>query len=344
MPLEIKDVDARLYEEHLAGFLPAKVIDVHVHVWLRSLLQNLAPTPKANWAQLVAEENSIQELERTYELLLPQQSVTPLVFGFPGRGIYLDKTNDYVRRVAQEHKLPSLMVSSPEWASAELERRVIDGRFVGLKPYQALAPSYLDPRNVTIFDFLPHHHLEVVNDHKWMVMLHIPGDERLKDRRNLEQMLEIEQRYPDVQLIIAHVGRAYCEEDVGDAFEVLKDTERMLFDFSANTNTPVMTQLIRAVGPKRVLFGSDLPILRMRMRRICEDGVYINLVPPGRYGDISGTPHMREVSQEEGETLSFFLYEELLAFRRTAEKTGLSTADVEDVFYNNAARLFALPG
>jgi hypothetical protein len=84
-----------------------------------------------------------------------------------------------------------------------------------------------------------------------------------------------------------------------------------------------------------------MPILRMRMRRICENGIYVNLVPPGLYGDVSGDPHMREVGAEEGEQLSFFLYEQLHAFRRAAEAVGLSRADVEDVFYNTAAKIIA---
>ncbi len=116
----------------------------------------------------------------------------------------------------------------------------------------------------------------------------------------------------------------------------------MRFDFSANTNSWVMEQLIRTVGPQRILFGSDLPILRMRMRRICEGGTYINLVPPGLYGDVSGDAHMREVSQDESRRLSFFLYEEIIAFREAAEATGLTTADVADIFYNNAADLFGI--
>ena len=120
-------------------------------------------------------------------------------------------------------------------------------------------------------------------------------------------------------MIIAHVGRAYCPEDVGDAFDVLKDARRMCFDFSANTNAWVFEQLLRAVGPRRMLFGSDLPILRMRMRRICEDGVYVNLVPGGLYGDVSGDKNMREVEGAEGRAAAFFMYEELLAFRRAAE-------------------------
>jgi microsomal dipeptidase-like Zn-dependent dipeptidase len=118
----------------------------------------------------------------------------------------------------------------------------------------------------------------------------------------------------------------------------------MHFDFCANTCAYAMEQLLRAVGPKRVVFGSDMPVTRMRMRRICEDGVYVNLIPRGLYGDVSDDPHMREVSDEGEAQLSFFLYEELLAFRQASEAAGLSDADVADVMYNNAARLINRAG
>jgi len=192
---------------------------------------------------------------------------------------------------------------------------------------------------IRIFDFLPHHQLEVLNEHGWIVMLHIPRCARLRDPVNLADMLEIDRRYPKAKVIIAHVGRAYCPQDVGDAFAVLKETQRLLFDISANTNATVFEQLIRTVGPRRILFGSDLPITRMRMRRICEKGNYVNLVPKGLYGDVSDDKHMREVAGGQAEALSFFLYEEIDAFRRAAQATGLTTADMEDVFYANAARL-----
>ena len=53
---------------------------------------------------------------------------------------------------------------------------------------------------------------------------------------------------------------------------------------------------------------------------------------------------MREVDDEEGARLSFFLYEELLAFRQAAEAVGLSADDVADVMYNNAERLIVSAG
>jgi len=93
------------------------------------------------------------------------------------------------------------------------------------------------------------------------------------------------------------------------------------------------------MSPKRILFGSDMPRLRMRSRRICENGNYVNLVPQGLYGDVSGDSHMRVVIGEQAETLTFFMYEEIAAFWRAAEATGLGKSDIEDIFFSNAAKL-----
>lgn len=180
--------------------------------------------------------------------------------------------------------------------------------------------------------------------HGWIVMLHIPRNARLRDPLNLAQMVEIEKTYPNVKLIIAHVGRAYCAEDIGNAFEVLGETRKMRFDFSANTSTETFEHAIRSVGPKRLLFGSDLPVVRMRMRRICEGGTYINLVPKGLYGDVSADPHMREVDGADASQLSFFMYEEIDALRRASVNTGLGKDDVEAIFYGNAAEMLGEAG
>ncbi len=345
MLFEVKEVDRRFFAEQLADFLPSRLIDIHTHVWLTSFLEPAAADERgATWPSRVAEDNAIEDLFETYRLMFPNRRVMPLVFGFPDRRIALDKTNAYAAEAAEKHGLPSLIVSTPTWSADELERRVEMGGFLGLKPYLSFAPEHLPSSEITIFDFLPEEHLALANDHGWVVMLHIPRPGRLKDPVNLEQLAEIENHYPDLHLIVAHIGRAYCAGDVGNAFDLLRATERMCFDFCANTNAWVIEQAIRTFGPRRILFGSDLPILRMRMRRICEEGRDINLVPPGLYGDVSDDAHMREVSAAEGEKLTFFMYEELAAFRRAAEAVGLGPADVEDICHNNALRLLTEAG
>jgi len=112
-----------------------------------------------------------------------------------------------------------------------------------------------------------------------------------------------------------------------------------MYDFCANCCEYAITEVLRHAGPKHVMFGTDMPILRMRCRRIEENDTYINLIPPGLYGDPKQDSHLREVSPEEAESITFFAYEELLAFKRACQTLGLTKQDVEDIMYNNAVNL-----
>jgi hypothetical protein len=295
-----------------------------------------------SWPSRVALDDSIEDLVATYELLLPGKKVTPLIFSSVSEGDDIHALNGYVRSSAQRMGFPALIFAHPTWSGAELDDRISSGGFVGVKVYLNLSPAYLPRKEIRIFDFLPLHQLEALNRGARVVMLHIPRDGRLRDPVNLEQMLEIERSFPKVRLIIAHVGRAYCEEDVGDAFQRLASTRNMVFDFAANTNEAVFTQALRAFGPERCLFGSDLPITRMRMRRICEDGRYVNIVPRGMYGDVSGDKNMREVDPPEADRLSFFLYEELLSIKGACGSLGLGRDAVGAVMDGNARRVLGL--
>ncbi len=337
--VELNDVDRRVWEEHLRDFLPDRLIDIHTHVWREQRGSPADRSRVVSWPARVARENPIEDHLECYRLLFPGKSVTPMIFSNLTSQETVDAQNRYVAESAGAHHLPALLFALPQWSGEEVERRVREGGFLGIKVYLNLAPAYLRRQEIRIFDFLPPHQLEVIDQHSWIVMLHIPRDDRLRDPVNLAQILEIERRFPRARVILAHVGRAYCNEDVGDAFEVLKETSRLVFDFSANTNAWVFSRLIQAVGPARILFGSDLPILRMRMRRICEGGRYLNLVPRGLYGDVSGDPNMREVEGQEAVGLTLFMYEELLAFRRAAEENGLGPGDLQGIFYENGRRM-----
>lgn len=338
MLFEVTDNDKRIYEQEIEPWLPDRIIDIHTHVWLDKYKKHAEGefSRVVSWPSLVAKENPVEDHDETYRLMFPGKECSSLCFSSIKADDDIDKLNGYVSESIGRTTHEGLLFTPPWWSAEEVERKVDAGGFVGIKVYLNLSPAYLPQAEIRIFDFLTHEHLEVMNRRGWIVMLHIPRHGRLKDPVNLQQMLEIEERYPGAKIIIAHVGRAYCNEDVGDAFERLAPTKRMMFDFSANTNQWVFERLIEAVGPDRILFGSDLPIVRMRMKRICENGKYVNIVPPGLYGDVSGDPNMRECEPSEADELTFFMYEELRSFMAAAQKTGLSKQDLEKIFYTNA--------
>ena len=336
----VTENDRRVYENELRDFLPDRITDVHAHVWLNSNIDEPKDEQQEQrtvaWPKLIAPDNSVEDLQETYRLLFPGKRVRPLLFTSAGGW---DKNNAYVAESARKTGYSALYYCQPTQSADEIEQRIREGGFVGIKSYLDLAPAYIPEKEIRIFDFFPKNQLERMDQLGAIVMLHIPRSGRLQDPVNLAQIAEIKEEFPNIRLIIAHIGRAYVRKDIGNAFETLDRYPDLMYDFTANCCDYAIEQVVRHAGPKHLMFGLDMPILRMRTHRIEENDTYINLVPPGLYGDPSQDPHLREVSPEEAEKITFFAYEELLAFKRVSEKLGLRREDVEDILCNNAENL-----
>lgn len=334
--LNYKDYDRLVYEKELKSFLPDQIIDFHTHIGKSTFNMQGKSNGGSTWINLLSDEMTAENLMNGYKTLFPDKQVMPLVFGDCTHSIA--QVNDYVQESSGIYGFPTLYRTSYDMAAEELEKNIKSGGFLGIKPYLTNCPPYLPPSELRIYDILPKEHLEAANRNGWIVMLHIPRSARLKDPVNLAQLIEIEKCFPDLKLIVAHIGRAYSKEDIGDAFRLLKQTKNMRFDFTANLCDDAIKACIEAVGCHRLLFGSDLPIAAMRMYRIIEKGIYYNVVPRGLYGNVSNEPHMRE-SDEQNITL--MIYEQLLAFKRCAMELKLRDHEVEAVLFNNAKQLIS---
>ena len=331
----ITDYDKQVFREELYDFLPDKIVDSHSHVFLP---EHERVGVKGKWVNKVFCEASIEETIARYNALFGDKKVTPVIFGTPS-GL-VEQSNQYVAKVSKKTGFPALFMSRYGDSSEYIEEQVIKGGFQGLKPYLYNCNPNVNGANADIFDFLPEEHLKISDKHGWKVVLHISKPERLKHENNVKQLLEIEQKYPNVKLIVAHIGRAYCEEDLGNSLEILSsNTKNMLFDFSANTNSFVIEKCIKLFGTKRVLFGTDMPIARMRMYRICENGNYVNVVPRGMYGDVSSDPHMRETDEKN---VTNFCYEILRAFKTASKNLSLTKSDIDNVMWKNASVLYGI--
>lgn len=335
---KMNDYDIKVYNEEIKDCLPDRIIDVHTHVYKKEFnIDNPQNENLVKWTGMVADECPIEDLVQTYIDLLPGKKVIPVIMSNPSLDLKLG--NEYILQCIKKYNYKAFYCTKYDTAAEEIEDTLLNKGFCGIKPYLNNAPAYIPGDEIRIFDFLPHEHLTAVNKLKGIVMLHIPRSGRLKDPVNIAQLMEIEEKYPDLKLIVAHIGRAYAPEDIGNAFEILKNTKNMMFDFSANTLAEAMEQCIIAVGPKRIMFGTDMPIAKMRMRRITKDGKYYNIVPKGLYGDVSDDWHMIET---ENEQLTNFTYEQLRAFIKAANNTGLTKNNINDIFFGNAARILDL--
>jgi hypothetical protein len=330
-------VDLPFYREHLEGFLPDKMIDIHSHARRRRIWQpgDREPTYWPGWIRKGCGM-PLPDLLAANIILFPGKEVTPVILGSGSRQDIDGPTEYLIGELVHYPHVYGFMRTLPDWSEGELIERYGRGRFSGLKPYRNMAPSAIPYEEVTIFDFMPHHQLKVAEERGWLIMLHIPKAERLADPSNIDQLKEIADTYPDVKIILAHIGRAYAPRFAEEGFAGLGETAKFYYwDFSANLLQGAMELMIEYAGPSRVLYGSDLSVVAARARRICEGDNYINVMREADWED----SHTRLTSLEEREQITFMIYEEIAAFKRAAEVKGLSRQDIEDVFCNNAHRL-----
>ena len=332
------DYDKKVYEEELFDFLPDKIVDTHTHVFLPEHRKAKAKNLRNSWTNYVYDECKIEDLEQTYLDLFPGKKTIPVIFGTPSG--HVTESNEYISKVSKEKNYPSLFMNRYGDSAEFIEESVIKGGFQGLKPYLNSCNPAVKGADAEIFDFLPEEHLKVCDKHGWKVVLHISKEDRIKNPINVKQLLEIEQKYPNVKLIVAHIGRAYSPEDLGDSLETLAaNTKNMMFDFSANTYSYAIEKCIDLMGSQRVMFGTDMPITKMRMYRISENGVYKNVVPRGMYGDVSGDVHMMETDEPN---VTNFAYEILRAFKAAAKNLSLSKDDIDNIMWKNATDLYGI--
>ena len=334
---DLTNYDIEVYNNELKDFLPDKFIDIHTHVYKKEFESWGSSNGGATWIDLVAEDLTIEDLVKTYKDLFPGKSVIPNIFG--GCTKNLKQCNDYVLNCAKEYNYPYMYRLAYDTPLDVMEKEISDGGFYGIKPYLSSKPDYIPNNEIRIYDFMTREQFEVANRLGLVVILHIPRTKRLRDSVNIGQLMDIEERYPNVKLVVAHIGRAYSKEDLGNAFDTLKHTRNMMFDFCANTCDYAIEKCIEAVGCDRVLFGSDMPITKMRMYRIVENGEYINVVPRGLYGNVSSDSRMRETDEKH---ITCFIYEELLAFKRASQKLGLNREDIFKIMCKNAERILGL--
>ena len=137
-------------------------------------------------------------------------------------------------------------------------------------------------------------------------------------------------KYPDAVLILAHAARSFASWTGIETVGHLSNCESVWFDFSSVCESPAMFQIIKKAGIKRCMWGSDFPISTMRGKAISLADTFYWIYQ----SDIDNFDSKTEIHNWLIST------ENLMAVRQACILAELSRSDIEDLFYNNAARLF----
>jgi len=336
------DADRAFWAEHFEGWLPRRILDAHTHVAhprfrLRPMTEAMR---RQYWVNEVLEPIDATTADHCHRTVFPNREFHCVAFGLPALDFDLDGSNADLQRECAARGWHSLAVICPQWSQEKISALLDAPGVIGVKPYYSLISESPDTRDLhleaSIFEFLPHHVLEVVNDHGGWVTLHVPKAARLGHPDNLREIREIRRRYPKIVLVIAHLGRSYTEPHALEALPQLADDPGLYFDSSAVLNPASHRVALQHLRPQRVLYGSDNPIFYMRGRRQYEGRNYFNRTNyPFHF-------NQRREPPEVEARYTLFMYEDIRAIKQACAELGLTERrHIEAIFHDNAAQLIA---
>lgn len=321
------EVDLRMADIY-QDFLPEKVFDAHMHLYLRETTPALcegqanvyfkdgigAEDYFADMGQLMP---GVKEI-RLNLIPMPDRVMNDLSNGLR------DKINQHVLREQNSHPQ---CVASPYIMPGDSEETIYalaDQPGVrGLKCY-FYAAGIADEEAFGIEDFFPEAAWVVANERKLPIILHIVKEKSLSDPDNNRYITTMAKRYPNAQLVLAHCGHAFSAWTAAKSIRKLEDCGNIWFDFAAICESGPMIACILKNAGKRTMWGSDYPVCMHRGR-----AVSLGTGNQWLLGD--------DFKQLER---AFIATENLMAFWQAARILDLDKTQIEDLFYNNACRLF----
>jgi predicted TIM-barrel fold metal-dependent hydrolase len=333
--LSLHDVDRRIWEEELAGFVPEKVFDVHTHVYRWAF--NLDPHKETGPYKAFAGEDYA---EATWELanavdaaLMPGREVHRLSFPFPfSPQCDFAASNEFIAEQTRvDPQSGALMLVRPGMTADDVEAEVERRGFLGFKPYRFYS-STGDAVNCRICDFMPEHLIELAHRRGLIIMMHLSKRDAIADADNIADLLRLCETYPNARWILAHCARSYSSWAIEKAAPSIRGLPNVWYDTSSVCESDAIDALISTVGVERVMYGSDdIPVGVMR-------GKYISF--GFAWADLSEKNHSLNLSHCEPR-MTFTRYEQLRAMLRACRRLGLSRAQVGAMFHDTAAELTA---
>ena len=325
--------DRQIYERELRDFLPARIFDAHVHLFDRScLLPGTTFAPKSCY-QKFGGVFTIEQCLEWAAALLPEQEYHLNSFGTPSGQSDLEASAVYTGNISDNVRYFGMALLSPREKIADVISRVETQRLIGYKPYCNFV-DWKSAGDVTIEDMLTPKQMRYAHDRGLAITLHIPRAERLADPLNQAQMVALCRQYPAAQIIVAHIGRAYYLSNVVGFLDAIAACPNAYVDTAMVNHEGVLEYTFNNFPRERILFGSDAPIAFLHGK-----SVEIN----NQYAYLMGEDYAIGTSiYDAGHAVAFttFFYEQLRGIKLAAERAALSSAEVEDIFFNNAHRLF----
>lgn len=330
--LDYTDADRAIFEEEFEQWLPDRIFDVHTHIFPASTFTTPAGAGPKSIYQKFGGGHTIEQFTDCTSRLLPGRKVECLSFGTPGLDVDLDKSAEYSGAISDHKTRFALALVTPQCSIEEVRRRIEGQKLLGYKPYRNMVKGKTGDE-VEIFDMLTAGQLEYANEKGLILMLHIPKSGRIADPSNQKQMVELCDRYPNIKVIFAHIGRAYFMRCIEGMLDGIASRPNAYVDTSPCCEWEVLEYTFKHFPRERIMFASDAPVGWIRGKQIEVNHQYAYLVGE----DCRVGSALYDAERVLGYT--YFFYEQLRAAKKAAARLGLSRREIEAYFYGNASAL-----
>ncbi len=319
----------KIFEEELKNFLPDKILDFHIHLCPEEAVPEGKYAINAGGNEL--KEYTFDELMEDLQYLYPGRKYYGVCFGVPHTYLNSEIMNEYVASMCDKKDFFPLRILKPDEDIEKVEEEIIKKDFYGFKPYRDYAEKFKEREEVEILDFLPEKFVALADKYNLIIMLHIPKKNRLADEKNQEQITYLCERYKNVKIILAHIGRAYYFKCIYGHLENIKKFPNLYFDISMVNNFEVMEYLFKNVESYKILYGTDIPIALAAGKSVEINDQYTYITP---------IPWELSISDDHKKLVfTSFCYEELRAIKKSVERLRLDDRFIEDIFFNNGYNL-----
>lgn len=326
---ELRDYDAEFFARELDSFVPGEIFDSHAHLYE---LSHWSP-PRA-LVERGPQVAGIDEFRRQMEWITPGRRTSGLFFGAGLNEQNYEAANRFVAaEVAKDRSSRGQLVVSPKQEADQVREAVRKYRFVGLKVYHTFAarqPTW----DAEVQEYLTEEHVRVAHEEGLSITLHMVRARALADPANQQQIRYYCEKYPNIRMILAHAARGFNPHHTIEGIDTLKGLGNVWCDCSAVTEAGGFEAIIETLGHDRLMWGSDFPISHYRGRCVAVGDEFLWLYENSlEWNTVAGYARIRPL---------FVGHESLRALKLAARRLRLSDSQIEDIFCNNARRLFGL--
>lgn len=326
-------LDIEFYNNYIKNRLPDKIFDAHTHVNLPEHVVDITQEAiKGDWALECGLIMTYEDAKFYFKTFFPDKEIQNLMLPWPLKDADTKGNNMYISDLIKRENKHGLMTIRPEWDVEYIEKEFLKGRYCGFKPYPYFA-SAVKGADVSIYDFMPKEHFQMADKLKASVLMHLPRKGRLADDDNIKEICDIIQNYPNIKLVLAHMGRCFNLSYFKDGLKKLGDNAKSLyFDTAAVMNPGVLEYGFGKLDDNQIIYGTDLPIFLWHGKRRWSDDQYFNLCRE----DFSWNTHDYP---EDEKQYTFFIYYQLKNILDIIDKIK-DRCFTEKLFFKNAMSVY----